>query len=151
MVTLNYSVAADVMMDRALTYVNEHATKTNRDKVFELREMDPRLPAVRIAERLSITRERVRQILKEMGLPTHIPKYYGACERCGEDIPQNRRIYCSAHCRYEAIRTTFKCTFCGNSKTVRRSAYDAQLRRGYKYMYCSVQCRNRGNWAFRDE
>ena len=124
---------------------------SNRDKVLALREADPSLAAVRIAEILTITRERVRQILKQEGLPTQIPKHYGYCALCGKDKPATRTSYCSTECRFEATRTTFSCAFCGTSKTLRRSAYNAQVRRGYKHMYCSVECRQRGNWAFRDK
>ena len=106
---------------------------------------------IRIAEILDITRERVRQILKDAGLPTYIPRHYGFCKLCGQDIPATRTTYCSAKCRTKASQITISCTFCGNSKTLRRSAYNAQVKRGYKYMYCSVECRQRGNWAFRNK
>jgi hypothetical protein len=124
---------------------------SNRQKVFALREGDPNLAAVRIAEILNITRERVRQILKQAGLPTYIPKHYGYCALCGKDKPTSRITYCSPECKFKANRISFKCTFCGNSKTVRRSSYNTQIRRGYKHMYCSVECRQRGNWVFRDK
>ncbi len=120
-------------------------------QVLALRKADPRLAAVRIAEILMITRERVRQILKQAGLPTHIPRHYGYCELCGKDKSATRTTYCSDECRFEATRITFACTFCGTSKTLRRSAYNAQVGRGYKHMYCSVECRQRGNWAFRNK
>ena len=45
---------------------------TNRDRILELRREDPELAAVRIAEILSISRERVRQILEGEGLPTSV-------------------------------------------------------------------------------
>ena len=124
---------------------------TNRQRVLELRETNPSLAAVRIAEILNITRERVRQILKKEGLPTHIPRHYGFCAVCSQDMPATRTRYCSAECRIVATRVTITCTFCGNSKTLRRSAYNAQVKRGYKHMYCSVKCRQRGNWAFRNK
>ena len=124
---------------------------SNRDKVLALREADPSLAAVRIAEILQITRERVRQILKQAGLPTYIPRHYGHCKGCGKDRPANRTTYCSTECRFEATRITFTCMFCGIPKRLRRSAFNAQMKRGYKYMYCSVECRQRGNWAFRDK
>ena len=124
---------------------------TNRQRVLELREANPTLAAVRIAEILNITRERVRQILKDEGLPTYIPRHYGFCALCKKDIPATRTRYCSATCRTKAAQVTFECVLCGNSKTLRRSAYNTQVRRGYKRMYCSVVCRQKGNWAFRDK
>jgi len=125
--------------------------QSNRDKVLALRESNPNLPAVRIAEILMITRERVRQILKQEGLPTYIPRHYGYCRWCRKDKPTSRTTYCSTECRFEATRITFTCTFCGIPKRLRRSVFNAQMRRGYKHMYCSVECRQRGNWAFRDK
>ena len=41
---------------------------SNREKVLSLRQQDPSMPAIRIAEALNITRERVRQLLNEAGL-----------------------------------------------------------------------------------
>ena len=124
---------------------------TNKHRVLALREANPTLPAVRIAETVGITRERVRQILKEEGLPTYIPRHYGYCELCGSNIPHGRKLYCSTNCRFQAKRVTFNCALCGKSKTLRRSAYNAQVKRGYKYMYCSVVCRKRGNTAYRNQ
>jgi hypothetical protein len=124
---------------------------SNSQKVLALREGDPTLPAIRIAEILLITRERVRQILKKAGLPTYIPRTYGFCKACGASKSTYRKVYCSAACRFAHSKITFQCEFCDNSKTIGRSSYDAQVRRGYKHMYCSVGCRQRGNWAFRKQ
>lgn len=124
---------------------------SKKQRVLALRETDPSLPSVRIAETVGLTRERVRQILKEAGLPTYLPRHYGYCASCGNDIPRGRTLYCSLECRHAAVRVTFNCALCGTSKTLRRSAYNAQVRRGYKNMYCSVGCRQQGNWVFRDK
>ena len=125
-------------------------TLTNREKVSLLRKQYPSMPAVRIAETLNISRERVRQLLIEAGLPTHFNKQYGWCELCGSPIPATRKSYCSAECRTKAKRVTIQCDYCGQDKVMIRAAYDAQKRRGYKNMYCSVKCRNWGKWALRD-
>jgi hypothetical protein len=127
------------------------AALTNSQKVFALREGDPTLPAIRIAEILFITRERVRQILKKAGLPTYIPRTYGLCKQCGGPKAAYRNVYCSAACRLAHSKITFQCEFCNSSKTIGRASYNAQIRRGYKHMYCSIGCRQRGNWAFRKQ
>ena len=123
---------------------------SNREMVRGLRQLDPSMPAIRIAEALNISRERVRQLLNEAGLPTCFRKQYGLCELCGGEMPPNRKFYCSTPCRTKAKRVTFQCDYCGRDKVLIRAAYNAQKRRGYKHMYCSVQCRNWGKWAFRD-
>ena len=53
---------------------------SNRDLVLSLRQLNPSMPAIRIAEALNISRERVRQLLNEAGLPTCFRKQYGLCE-----------------------------------------------------------------------
>jgi len=124
---------------------------TNREMVSILRQQNPSMPAIRIAEILKISRERVRQLLTEAGLPTHFIKQYGWCELCGGAMPATRKSYCSKECRTKGIRVTFQCDYCGQDKVLIRATYNAQKRRGYKHMYCSIQCRNWGKWAFRDK
>ena len=124
---------------------------TNREKVSLLRQKDPSMPAVRIAEVLNISRERVRQLLSEAGLQTQFRKHYGWCELCGSRMPSNRKTYCSNECRTAAKHVTFQCDYCGQDKVLTWSVYNAQKRRGYKHMYCSIQCRNWGKWALRDD
>ena len=123
---------------------------SNRDLVVSLRQLNPNMPAIRIAEALNISRERVRQLLNEADLPTYFRKQYGLCELCGSEMPPNRKFYCSAPCRTKAKRITFQCDYCGRDKVLILAVYNAQKRRGYKHMYCSIQCRNLGKWAFRD-
>ena len=121
---------------------------TNRERILELRREDPQLAAGRIAEMLSISSERVRQILEGEGLPTAFYKDYGICTICGEVKPGPQQ-YCSKKCSYEAHRVRFNCALCGESKQLLRSQYNAQVRRGYERMYCSRLCRNRGKWVFK--
>jgi len=122
---------------------------TNRGKVYLLRQQNPKMPAIRIAEILNISRERVRQLLNEAGLPTSFPKQYGWCALCGGAMPANRKAYCSKECSTKGKRVTFQCDYCGQDRVLIQSAYNAQKRRGYKHMYCSIKCRNWGKWAFR--
>ena len=128
----------------------EGVSLTNREKVSLLRRQHPSMQAIRIAETLNISRERVRQLLTEAGLPTYFRKHYGWCELCGSPMPATRKSYCSKECRTKAKRITFQCDYCGHDKVLIQAAYNAQKRRGYKHMYCSIQCRNWGKWALRD-
>ena len=67
---------------------------TTRERIVTLRANNPNLPAVRIAEFLAVSRERVRQILKAEGLPTRVKPYYGDCKVCGESLESGRKAYC---------------------------------------------------------
>ena len=117
-----------------------------RNLIKKLRSNYPDLPAVKIAEMLSISRERVRQCLVAEGLPTKIRPDYGNCEVCGTALKSGRKAYCSTKCRSIDCRVSFRCDYCGQTKSVLQSIYNAQKRRGYKYMYCSISCRNFGKW-----
>jgi len=119
---------------------------TTRERIKTLRANNPNLPAARIAEFLSVSRERVRQILVAEGLPTKVKPYYGDCKICGENLGAGRKIYCSTACRSVDCRISFRCDYCGKTKEVLQSVYRGQKKRGYKFMYCSVSCRNFGKW-----
>jgi len=122
---------------------------STRQRVVTLRSRYPTLPAVRIAELLSISRERVRQILKTEGLLTRIKPDYGSCIVCGTALEIGRKSYCSIACKSADCRITFRCDYCGQPKEILQSVYNAQKRRGYQYMYCSIRCRNNGKWIVR--
>ena len=119
---------------------------TTRERIVTLRSNHPSLPAVRIAELLSVSRERVRQILKTEGLPTRVRPDYGNCTVCGNSLESGRKAYCSTACRSKDCRVSFRCDYCGESKEILQSVYNAQKKRGYRFMYCSIQCRNFGKW-----
>ena len=119
---------------------------TTRERIVTLRTNNPNLPAVQIAEFLSISKERVRQILKTEGLPTRVKPYYGNCKVCGGDLKSGRKAYCSFACRSADCSVSFRCDYCGQSKEVLQSVFNAQKKRGYKFMYCSISCRNFGKW-----
>jgi len=99
---------------------------TTRERIVTLRSNHPNLPAVRIAEFLSVSRER---------------------KVCGEGLESGRKAYCSQACRSVDCRVAFRCDYCGQSKEVLQSVFNAQKRRGYKFMYCSISCRNFGKWS----
>ena len=119
---------------------------TTRERIVTLRSNHPSLPAVRIAELLSVSRERVRQILKTEGLPTRVRPDYGDCTVCGKSLESGRKAYSSTACRSKDCRVSFRCDYCGESKEILQSVYNAQKKRGYRFMYCSIQCRNFGKW-----
>ena len=72
---------------------------TTRERIVTLRDNHPNLPAVRIAEFLSVSRERVRQILKAEGLPTRVRPDYGECKVCGGEL----EVDCAGVCGGDAM------------------------------------------------
>lgn len=51
---------------------NLHYSHATRELVRRARALDPNMPAIQIAERIGITRERVRQILIKLGFHTRV-------------------------------------------------------------------------------
>lgn len=49
---------------------------STKDRIRELREENPRLPAATIAEHTGVSRQRVSQILRDLGLATKIRREY---------------------------------------------------------------------------
>ena len=70
------------------------STDSVRDKVIELRKSMPCASNQTIADKVGVSRERVRQILKSSGLPTR--KYYATCSECGKKI-QSRIPFSRSH------------------------------------------------------
>jgi predicted ArsR family transcriptional regulator len=64
------------------------AAPTTRDQVRALREQNPEMSAVDIARELGVTKERVRQLLVALGLPTVIRGYYPPPAEAGGESPQ---------------------------------------------------------------
>ena len=93
----------------------------------------------------------MRQILTTEGLPTRVKLYYGECKVCGEGLESGRKAYCSTACRSVDCRVSFRCDYCREAKEVLQSIFNAQKRRGYRFMYCSASCRNFGKWAHAQE
>ena len=57
--------------------------KPNKEKIKMFREIDPTRTATSMAKELNITRERVRQILNDLGLPTAFLKPQRICDNEG--------------------------------------------------------------------
>ena len=101
-----------------------------------------------IANDLGVTRERVRQILKERAL-THIPSRRKPdkrknCAHCSEKINVGRdgysRIYCSESCRYSQMYVFVdNCAWCSKPIILRKK--DARIRRNISGLfYCNHHC-----------
>ncbi len=140
-------------------YVRDRAFRDNlrdklrhtafREQVKEIRIKNPCLTLEQIGERTGVSRERVRQILAEEGLPTkHQGERIGSkgrkiisCLNCGRPTPNNK--YCSIPCQWIYTHPLVECHQC--HKLFRKAQTDI-LRKGmeHKYYFCNRKCL--GHW-----
>ena len=147
--------------------------KYNRNKIIELRTMHPEMTLREIGNEVSLTKERVRQILVKEELTTlsirgHTtkPKLIKSCKQCGSTnkrFKDKHSTYCSVEClkiglanewaqwrtKHPDSWTTFSCAHCGKDKTVRTTYYKKQ-QRVYQNQYCSRHCNMFAQWADAD-
>ena len=120
----------------------------NKQAVKEFRAADPTRRASIMAKDLGISRERVRQILNALDLPT---AFFIEPQICENDICQNKvpryskSKTCSRECFTAHRMGKFICDFCGKIKEMSKALIALQKSR-YKHMYCSRSCRGKGYW-----
>ncbi len=101
------------------------------DKVVELRSKYPSMKAVEIAKQVTVSRERVRQILKKRGLPTTVALPPNLCRACGRLLNGHNQGELCRQC-LKKVQVTLVCFQCG------REYHGALL--GGKSKYCG-DCR----------
>ncbi len=67
--------------------------ETRASLVRTIRRADPALTLEQIGRKVGLTRERVRQILADAGLPTKNSRFYHFCVACGTPVSRDRK-YC---------------------------------------------------------
>jgi hypothetical protein len=97
------------------------------DKVVEMRSKYPLMKAVEIAKQVTVSRERVRQILKKHGLPTKFVLSPNLCRYCGHLLDEGNKGRLCWDCR-KKLQVTRICFRCGQE-------YQATLLGG-KSKYC---------------
>ena len=141
----------------------QEVAQSNKERIIELRTIHPEMTLEAIGQQVSLTKERVRQVLVKAELPTLStgqlttkPKPIEPCAQCGnlERIFSTKHaIFCSPKClsigkQQQWIkwrknnpdrRTTFNCTYCGKSKTMRTTLYKRQVK-FHKNVFCSHSC-----------
>lgn len=111
-----------------------------RQQVVELRQKNPCMTSTWIADKVGLSRERVRQILKSEGLMTKRPPRL--CPQCGKTVRSRRQVYCSWKCRRKDTYIKAACDYCGKLKEVRASYIVSQQGiRGYNNFYCGLSCK----------
>ncbi len=111
------------------------------ERVWAIREGNPRALAVNIAKEVGVSRERVRQILVRFDLPTRILKEpTNWCCFCVKPIPK-AKLYCSRYCHERGHKVQVVCRACGVEFTLRLSVYHVRSRRSKAGgLWCSRAC-----------
>ena len=124
---------------------------TTLDKVLYIRSYYPDSLAADIAVSIGISRERVRQILKKLGLESNM-QYKLMIEKqktwlCGRGGCSNLRkslttTYCSIQCYVLDKHAPYyiACTSCGTVNRVNKSRYELNISRGYRNYFCNRSC-----------
>ena len=124
-------------------------TSIHRTTIQELRQKNPYATQSEIGRAVGLTRERVRQLLKKMGLPPVVkdpsksPSYF--CDYCGKLIYAPRSAYsklkyCNRECYKNSRIATVECHICGNPFALPLSQWTARVKR-QNTVTCSMACR----------
>ena len=111
-----------------------------------MRDVSPHRKASNMAEAIGCSRERVRQVLNKLKLPTSFRPIH-ACRLCKKPIPGVQRVYCSDTCRKRQYRIFRICIQCGEhfQLLAKRIAYEKRMLRHPHYgSWCSNRCQ--GQW-----
>ena len=86
-----------------------------RQRIVELRLNNPCLTLQGIGNDVSVSRERVRQILAREGLPTaaYKPKQRYYCMYCGKIIENKNKCFCNMECHKAYSLIPLTCGSCG--------------------------------------
>jgi hypothetical protein len=129
--------------------VTVQQTSTKRIAIVAYRRQNPYATQTEIGQAIGLSRERVRQLLKKMGLPAvvkdpaKIPNYF--CDSCGELIYAERQArskykFCNRECYHASRVLTIECFVCGELFLMQLSQWIARVRRN-NTLTCSMACR----------
>jgi len=123
-----------------------------RQAILEIRTKNPNKPAGEIAQELGISRERVRQHLIKLGLPTMVlykPQVIKHCQECGNNLSRatagNLCNTCLNRHKHEESLVMVICTQCGKETHKGGSRYRRGIKLGYKHWFCDKKCQ--GRWV----
>ena len=143
--------------------------EANKEHIIALRTAYPEMTLEAIGQQVSLTKERVRQVLVKAELTTLSTgrmttkiKPMEPCAQCGsleKTFVTKHSIFCSPTCRRVGAQdrwqqwwkdnpdrmTTFDCTYCGQSKTMRTALYERQVKVN-KNLFCSHPCSISSQW-----
>ena len=100
-----------------------------------------------IGDSLGVTREYVRQILSEAGLPTRHWRPSYICNFCFKEFTpdaSHSKTFCSPKCSKQYTLITLECESCGDLFAANYSRISYQIReRGQQHFYCSRSCKGK--------
>jgi hypothetical protein len=141
----------------------------NRERIVELRQAHPEMTLEAIGQQVSLSKERVRQVLVKAEMTTLSTgrvstkrKPIQPCTQCGsleKTFITKHSMFCSPKCLYIAQQynwkqwhndnpdrnTTYTCTYCGKLKTIRTTLYKRQVKQ-HKNLFCSHACSLSAQW-----
>ena len=137
---------------------NQQQFGYSNNRVIELRQENPDMTLKAIGEKVGISRERVRQILKREGLTTvstngHTTSYRvprGKCKTCGDQIGLDKELdakYCSRACIQTKGRAIsfITCYRCGKVKSAPKTEAKWRAIKN-EHTYCSRTCVTKAFW-----
>jgi len=120
-----------------------------REQVIKARLNNRSATLQQIGAEYHITRERVRQILKEAGLQTAASFPPNPCPQCGKDMGNtHQHLFCSPECWQNSTRTLIPCTQCGELREYRIKYITWEIdHNGHSpnLFFCSKRCQ--GKWV----
>ena len=122
-----------------------------REEIVALRKEDPKITAAEMARRLGRSRERIRQLLVKLDLPTRISGPVKLCQYCNGPVKSNNKakLFCSAECYSDSRNTLVICHNCGVPFKRRIKLIDYYVHvRNYERFFCDRKCF--GSWSGRN-
>lgn len=116
---------------------------TVRETIIRLRTAHPEWPLREIAQVVSRTGERVRQVLAKANLPTKCVRPLGAaphlCIKCQLVWLRKTLKYCSP-CRPRAKKVWLTCSFCTVPFPLPERSYNERIGEGQRFFYHNRSC-----------
>jgi len=115
------------------------------EKLAKIRWTNPCATLQEMGDRLGVSRERIRQMLNKLELPTrhYSEKKMVGCLECGSLIKEGKE-FCNVKCRKSYNSVLVTCSQCG--KLIKRKpsmvlSSKSRIRKGYKgNYYCDRKC-----------
>jgi hypothetical protein len=111
-----------------------------RQMIVSIRDSRPCAKISEIAVAVGRSKQRVYDILKDEGRPTHYVKPKPLCLICGSPV-NTGSVFCSRPCRQEFHRVPVACDNCGGLFTMPQSHLLFRIAQGQQSFCCSKPCR----------
>jgi hypothetical protein len=121
----------------------------DKEKLAKMRWMNPCATLQELSDSFGVTRERIRQVLNELELPTkhYSEKKMVSCLQCGSPIKEGKE-FCNLKCQNAYNTILITCSQCGKlmeRKACQTLLTESRMKLGYKgNFFCSKRCQ--GFW-----